>query len=130
KQPFSVILLDEFEKAHPRVWDLFLQVFDDGRLTDAHGNPADFRQSIIILTSNLGATEHQAASLGFTAAGAAFGEAQILRSIGATFRPEFVNRLDRIVVFRPLSRAVMREILKKELKGVMQRRGFRRREWA
>jgi len=130
KQPFSVILLDEFEKAHPRVWDLFLQVFDDGRLTDAHGNPADFRHSIIILTSNLGATEHQAASLGFTAAGAAFGEAQILRSIGATFRPEFVNRLDRIVVFRPLSRAVMREILKKELKGVLQRRGFRSREWA
>jgi ATP-dependent Clp protease ATP-binding subunit ClpC len=130
KQPFSVILLDEFEKAHPRVWDLFLQVFDDGRLTDAHGNPADFRHSIIILTSNLGATEHQAASLGFTSAGAAFGEAQILRSIGATFRPEFVNRLDRIVVFRPLSRAVMREILKKELKGVLQRRGFRSREWA
>jgi ATP-dependent Clp protease ATP-binding subunit ClpC len=125
-----VILLDEFEKAHPRVWDLFLQVFDDGRLSDAHGNAADFRHSIIILTSNLGATEHQAASLGFTSAGAAFGEAQILRSIGATFRPEFVNRIDRIVVFRPLSRAVMRDILKKELKSVLQRRGFRSREWA
>jgi len=130
KQPFSVILLDEFEKAHARVWDLFLQVFDDARLTDAHGNAADFRHSIIILTSNLGATEHQGASLGFTHAGAAFGEAQILRSIGATFRPEFVNRIDRIVVFRPLSRAVMRDILKKELKSVLQRRGFRSREWA
>jgi ATP-dependent Clp protease ATP-binding subunit ClpC len=130
KQPFSVILLDEFEKAHPRVWDLFLQVFDDGRLSDAHGNAADFRNSIIILTSNLGATEHQGASLGFTAGGAAFGEAQILRTISATFRPEFVNRIDRVVVFRPLSRAVMRDILKKELKGVLQRRGFRSREWA
>ena len=130
KQPFSVILLDEFEKAHPRIWDLFLQVFDDGRLTDAHGNAADFRHSIIILTSNLGATEHQGTSLGFTVAGAPFGEAQILRMISATFRPEFVNRLDRVVVFRPLSRAVMRDILKKELKSVLQRRGFRNREWA
>ena len=130
KQPFSVILLDEFEKAHPRVWDLFLQVFDDGRLTDALGNPADFRHSIIILTSNLGATEHQATSLGFTAANAPFGEAQVLRTIATTFRPEFVNRIDRVVVFRPLSRAVMRDILKKELKSVLQRRGFRSREWA
>lgn len=130
KQQFSVILLDEFEKAHPRVWDLFLQVFDDGRLTDAHGNAADFRHSIIILTSNLGATEHQSASLGFTDGSGAFGESQVLRSIAKTFRPEFVNRLDRVVVFRPLSRAVMRDILKKELRAILQRRGFRSREWA
>jgi ATP-dependent Clp protease ATP-binding subunit ClpC len=130
KQPFSVILLDEFEKAHPRLWDLFLQVFDDGRLTDAQGNAADFRHSIIILTSNLGATEHQGASLGFTSASSPFGEAQVLRTIATTFRPEFVNRIDRVVVFRPLSRAVMRDILKKELNNVLQRRGFRSREWA
>ena len=130
KQPFSVVLLDEFEKAHPRVWDLFLQVFDDGRLTDAHGNLADFRHSIIVLTSNLGATQHRAASLGFNPAGGEFSEQQILRVIGDTFRPEFVNRLDRVVVFRPLSRMVMREILKKELRNVLQRRGFRNREWA
>jgi ATP-dependent Clp protease ATP-binding subunit ClpC len=130
KQPFSVILLDEFEKAHPRVWDLFLQVFDDGRLTDAHGNAADFRHSIIILTSNLGAIDHQGTSLGFTDGGGAFGEAQVLRTIAKTFRPEFVNRIDRVVVFRPLSRAVMRDILKKELREILQRRGFRSREWA
>jgi ATP-dependent Clp protease ATP-binding subunit ClpC len=130
KQPFSVVLLDEFEKANARVWDLFLQVFDDGRLTDAQGNVADFRHSIIVLTSNLGATQHRAASLGFNPAGGEFSEQQILRVIGDTFRPEFINRLDRVVVFRPLSRMVMREILKKELRNVLQRRGFRNREWA
>jgi ATP-dependent Clp protease ATP-binding subunit ClpC len=130
KQPFSVVLLDEFEKAHPRVWDVFLQVFDDARLTDVHGNLADFRHSIIILTTNLGAVEHQGGSLGFTLAGGAFSEAQVLRVIGNTFRPEFVNRLDRVVVFRPLTKAVMRDILRKELGAVLQRRGFRNREWA
>ena len=130
KQPFSVVLLDEFEKANPRVWDLFLQVFDDGRLTDAQGNVADFRYCIIVLTSNLGATQHRSASLGFNPAGGEFSEQQILRAIGDTFRPEFINRLDRVVVFRPLSRSVMREILKKELRNVLQRRGFRNREWA
>ena len=61
KQPFSVVLLDEFEKSHPRIWDLFLQVFDDGRLTDALGQVADFRHCLIILTTNLGATSHQSA---------------------------------------------------------------------
>jgi len=130
KQPFSVVLLDEFEKAHPRVWDLFLQVFDDGRLTDAYGNLADFRYAIIVLTSNLGATQHRSASLGFNPAGGEFSEQQILRVISDTFRPEFINRLDGVVVFRPLSRMVMREILKKELRSVLQRRGFRNREWA
>ncbi len=99
-----MVLLDEFEKAHPRVWDLFLQVFDDGRLTDAQGNLADFRHSIIILTSNLGATQHRAASLGLQPGGRrASREQQILRVIAETFRPEFVNRLDRVVVFRPLT---------------------------
>jgi ATP-dependent Clp protease ATP-binding subunit ClpC len=130
RQPFSVVLLDEFEKAHPRVWDLFLQVFDDGRLTDALGSVADFRHSIIILTSNVGATQHQGSSLGFTDGGGAFGQGQVTRAISQTFRPEFVNRLDRVVVFRPLSKSVMREILRKELRHVMGRRGFRNREWA
>lgn len=130
KQPFAVVLLDEFEKAHPRVWDLFLQVFDDGRLSDAQGNLADFRHSIIILTSNVGATEHRGSSLGFMQGEGAYSEAQVTRAIGTTFRPEFINRLDRVVVFRPLSRAVMRDILKKELRNVLQRRGFRSREWA
>ena len=130
KQPFSVVLLDEFEKAHPRVWDLFLQVFDEGRLSDASGALADFRHAIIILTSNIGATQHRSAGLGFATADANFNPDQVVRAISATFRPEFVNRLDRLVVFRPLSRSVMRDILRKELRDVLQRRGFRSREWA
>jgi len=130
KQPFAVVLLDEFEKAHPRVWDLFLQVFDDGRLTDANGQVADFRHAIIILTSNVGATSHQSSSLGFTPGGAAFSEAQVTRALAGLFRPEFINRIDRVVVFRPLTKAVMRDILKKELGDVVKRRGFRNRDWA
>jgi len=130
KQPFAVVLLDEFEKAHPRVWDLFLQVFDDGRLTDANGQVADFRHAIIILTSNAGATTHQSGSLGFSRSGGTFSEAQVTRALSGLFRPEFINRLDRVVVFRPLSKAVMRDILKKELGDIVKRRGFRNRDWA
>lgn len=130
KQPFSVVLLDEFEKAHASCWDLFLQIFDDGRLTDANGKEADFRHCFIILTSNLGATAHQGAGLGFRPDPGTYGEDQVLRTIGQTFRPEFINRLDRIIVFRPLSRELMRDIVHKELARVQERRGLRERAWA
>lgn len=130
KQPFSVVLLDEFEKAHANVWDLFLQVFDDGRLTDQLGQVADFRHCIIILTSNLGATTHRSSRLGFQPAADAYTSDQVMRTIGQTFRPEFQNRLDKVIVFQPLSRELMRSILKKELARVLDRRGFKDREWA
>jgi ATP-dependent Clp protease ATP-binding subunit ClpC len=130
KQPFSVILLDEFEKSHPRIWDLFLQVFDDGRLTDALGQVADFRHCLIILTTNLGATSHQSAGLGFAPAPDAFTSEQVLRAISQTYRPEFQNRLDRVIVFRPLTRDLMRVILHKELSSVLERRGLKDRAWA
>jgi len=130
KQPFSVVLLDEFEKAHTSVWDLFLQVFDDGRLTDQLGQVADFRHCIIILTSNLGATSHHSSRLGFSPGDDAYSGEQVLRAVGQTFRPEFQNRLDKVIVFRPLSRDLMRDILKKELARVLDRRGFKDREWA
>ncbi len=130
RQPFSVILLDEFEKADPSVWDLFLQVFDDGRLTDRRGNTADFRHSIIIMTSNLGAAIPHGSSVGFNHDAQGFSLAMVERTIANTFRREFVNRLDRVVVFRPLSRATMRDLLKKELNDVLQRRGLRNRDWA
>jgi ATP-dependent Clp protease ATP-binding subunit ClpC len=130
KQPFSVVLLDEFEKAHPRVWDLFLQVFDDGRLTDTLGQVADFRHCIIILTSNLGAGAHQSSSFGFASTPALFAADQVTRAISQTYRPEFQNRLDRVIVFRPLTRDLMRIILQKELKQVLERRGLRDRAWA
>ena len=131
-QPFSVLLLDEFEKADAAVWDLFLQVFDDGRLTDHQGQAADFRNAIIILTSNLGATEARRAGLGFQGAETgplAFRAEDVHQTLHRTFRPEFINRLDRVVVFRPLDRPTMREILRHELTGVLARRGLRNRPW-
>lgn len=130
ENPFSVVLLDEFEKAHPRVWDLFLQVFDDGRLTDRSGNTADFRHSIIVLTSNLGSTISKSGGVGFVAQRGGFNRSLVDRAINQTFRPEFINRLDRVVVFNPLTRALMRDILGKELREVLERRGFRSRDWA
>ena len=130
KQPFAVILLDEFEKAHANVWDLFLQVFDDGRLTDTLGQVADFRHTIIILTSNLGATSHQSGGLGFVPRTDAFSQEQVRRAVSQSFRPEFVNRLDKVIVFQPLTRDRMRSILRKELARVLERRGLQNREWA
>lgn len=130
KQPFSVLLLDEFEKAHPNVWDLFLQVFDDGRLTDRQGVTADFRHSIIILTSNIGAVVSRGPGIGFeSGGGGTLSVSGVEKGLAQTFRREFLNRIDRVVVFRPLARAVMREILQKELRSVMGRRGLRHREW-
>jgi ATP-dependent Clp protease ATP-binding subunit ClpC len=130
KQPFSVILLDEFEKSHPNIWDLFLQAFDEGRLTDAMGQVADLRHCLIILTSNLGATAHRSMGLGFAPQADEFSKDQVLRAIAQTYRPEFQNRLDKVIVFRPLTRDLMRGILKKELAALLERRGLKDRAWA
>ena len=130
EQPFSVVLLDEFEKAHPKVWDLFLQVFDDGRLSDRNGNVADFRHSIVILTSNVGSTLGRSAGPGFTAVAGGWSRGVVEKALFETFRREFLNRLDRIVLFNPLDRVRMREILHKELQRAMGRRGLRNRDWA
>lgn len=130
EQPFSVILLDEFEKADPKVWDLFLQVFDDGRLTDERGIVADLRHTLIILTSNLGATISRDSGPGFVAAGGEFSRSVVEKALHMTFRREFINRLDRVVIFNPLTRKVMRDILQKELRQVLTRRGLRNRDWA
>jgi ATP-dependent Clp protease ATP-binding subunit ClpC len=130
KQPFSVVLLDEFEKAHSNIWDLFLQVFDDGRLTDRWGSTADFRHAIIIMTSNLGGVIPGGTSLGFTEGGGKFSGVLVTRALQRAFRREFLNRIDRIVVFSPLGRDVMRAILLRELDDVFKRRGLRNRSWA
>ncbi|MEZ5775425.1 MAG: AAA family ATPase [Hyphomicrobiaceae bacterium] len=130
KQPFSLVLLDEFEKSDPQVWDLFLQVFDEGRLTDAQGQSADFRHCLIILTTNIGARINPDAGIGFSSTPAAYSRDQVLRSIGETFRPEFQNRLDKVIVFNPLTREQMRSILGKELDRVFERRGLKDRSWA
>jgi len=129
REPASVVLLDEFEKAHPRIWDLFLQVFDDGRLTDQKGRTADFRHAIVIATSNLGAALPAGASVGFSPTGQGFSADSVRQAVRRAFRPELVNRFDHLVVFRPLSRAVMREVLDGELRKALDRRGLRRRDW-
>jgi ATP-dependent Clp protease ATP-binding subunit ClpC len=130
KQPFSVVLLDELEKAHPNVWDLFLQVFDDGRLTDRRGVTADFRHALIILTSNIGASIQTIGRTGFTDGGGAFLASNVKAALERELRKEFLNRLDRVVVFRPLARETMRGILRKELAEAFTRRGLRNRAWA
>jgi ATP-dependent Clp protease ATP-binding subunit ClpC len=128
RQPFSVVLLDEVEKADPGVWDLFLQVFDDGRLSDPRGEAADFRHAVIIMTSNLGA-KVATGGVGFNPV-TGFAEGSVTKAVTRAFRPEFLNRIDRTVVFRPLSRPVMRDILAAELEAVLARRGLRGRDWA
>jgi ATP-dependent Clp protease ATP-binding subunit ClpB len=107
RRPYSVILLDEVEKAHPDVFNVLLQVLDDGRLTDGQGRTVDFRNTVIVMTSNLGSQliqemageEHYAAM-----------KAAVLDVVGHHFRPEFINRLDEIVVFHPLGREQIRRI--------------------
>ena len=100
KQPFSVLLLDEFEKAHPQIWDIFLQVFDDGRLTDRSGRTVDLRHCVIILTSNLGSAIPTGPGIGFVGRpGRSMPPAS--QVVEQSFRPEFLNRLDRVVVFHP-----------------------------
>jgi len=130
KQPFSVVLLDEFEKAHARVWDLFLQVFDDGRLTDRTGNTADFRHAIVILTVNVGSEIAYTDAIGFGNSHPAALAEQYETALTRVFRREFLNRIDRVVVFQPLGMSIMREVLHKELEAVLRRRGLRNRQWA
>ena len=130
KQPFSVILLDEFEKAHHRAWDLFLQVFDDGRLTDRTGHTADFRHAIVILTVNVGSETEETDAIGFGKTDPTAVVEQYRTALNRVFRREFLNRIDRVVVFQPLSRTIMREVLHKELAAVFERRGLRKRQWA
>ncbi|MES9934823.1 MAG: AAA family ATPase, partial [Sedimenticola sp.] len=107
RRPYSVILLDEVEKAHPDVFNVLLQVLDDGRLTDGQGRTVDFRNSVIVMTSNLGSDMIQS-----MAAEERYDEmkAAVMEIVGGHFRPEFINRVDEIVVFHPLGREQIRAI--------------------
>ena len=130
KDPFSVVLLDEFEKASPQIWDLFLQVFDDGRLTDTHGRVVDFRRCVFMLTSNIGSSIATGTPVGFDRAPDAFRPSRVEDAVRKSFRPEFLNRIDRVIVFRPFELEQMRQLLQKELREVLSRRGLRARPWA
>ena len=114
--PNSIVLLDEIEKAHPRVFDLFLQVFDDGRLTDSKGRTADARNAIFVMTSNLSAEKH--AELGFVASGHT--ESEALQEVAKHFRPEFINRIDDQIIFRSLDEGDVRRIVKPMLAEICQ----------
>jgi len=117
-QPFSIVLLDEIEKASPEVFDVFLNIFDEGRLMDQYGQIVTFRSAIIIMTSNIGAS--QRASLGFTKQSISY-----LDEVMSFFRLEFFNRIDAVVSFNPLSESVVRQITEKELQEIEQREGMK-----
>jgi ATP-dependent Clp protease ATP-binding subunit ClpC len=116
RAPYSVILLDEIEKAHPDVYNILLQVFEDGQLTDGIGNTVDFRNTILIMTSNIGARHLQKrAAMGFQSesdeAGAAKMEELVMNEVKRLFNPEFLNRLDEVIIFNPLNDADLRQII-------------------
>ncbi|MET0117514.1 MAG: ATP-dependent chaperone ClpB [Sedimenticola sp.] len=118
RRPYSVILLDEVEKAHPDVFNVLLQVLDDGRLTDGQGRTVDFRNSVIVMTSNLGSDMIQS-----MAAEELYDEmkAAVMEIVGGHFRPEFINRVDEIVVFHPLGREQIRAITDIQIGYLRQR---------
>ncbi len=127
RRPYSVVLFDEVEKAHPDSFNILLQILEDGRLVDGQGHEVDFRNAVIILTSNVGA-EHtmKGRSLGFSPQDAAEGdwartEKHLLEDVKRTFRPEFLNRIDDILVFRPLSREDLLKIVAAMMRDVSQR---------
>jgi ATP-dependent Clp protease ATP-binding subunit ClpB len=121
RRPYSVILLDEVEKAHPDVFNILLQVLDDGRLTDGQGRTVDFRNTVIVMTSNLGSQMIQ--EMGGDDSPEAYTQmkAAVMGVVQAHFRPEFINRLDDIVVFHPLDKAQIREIARIQLRGLEKR---------
>jgi ATP-dependent Clp protease ATP-binding subunit ClpB len=118
RKPYSVILLDEIEKAHPDVFNILLQVLDDGRLTDGQGRTVDFKNTVIVMTSNLGSTYIQdlAGEENYQVM-----KAQVMAVVAGHFRPEFLNRIDEVVVFHPLAAAQIRAIAKIQL-GYLQKR--------
>jgi ATP-dependent Clp protease ATP-binding subunit ClpB len=117
RRPYSVILMDEIEKAHPDVFNILLQVLDDGRLTDGHGRTVDLRNTVVVMTSNLGSQRIQELSgEGYEAMKAA-----VMDVVGQHFRPEFINRVDEMVVFHPLDKSQIREIAGIQL-GLLRKR--------
>ncbi|HXH21403.1 MAG TPA: ATP-dependent chaperone ClpB [Dehalococcoidia bacterium] len=115
RRPYSVVLLDEIEKAHPDVFNVLLQILDDGRLTDGHGRTVDFKNTVVIMTSNLGSaflvdTEEPAK-----------GRAMVMELLRQTFRPEFLNRIDEIIIFDPLDRASLERIVDIQVRQLSQR---------
>ena len=132
RKPYSVVLFDEIEKAHEDVWNVMLQILDDGRITDSQGRTVDFKNTVIVMTSNIGAKALTAAGskLGFAAEQEAQDDAEkqfelaketVLAELRQTFRPEFLNRIDDTIVFRALTREDIQEVARRMLKTVAER---------
>jgi ATP-dependent Clp protease ATP-binding subunit ClpC len=125
RRPYRVVLFDEIEKAHPEVWNALLQILDDGRLTDGQGRVVDFRNVVLIMTSNLG-TEYvtKGGTLGFLGSTNEDDKAdkeKIEKALKGAFRPEFLNRIDEIILFSPLSKEDMREIVGLQMEDIQSR---------
>ena len=109
RKPFSVVLFDEIEKAHPDVFNTLLQILEEGRLTDSQGRTVDFRNTVLIMTSNLGTQDLRKANVGFTTADSAMSyermKEKVMDALKVHFRPEFLNRIDEVIVFHELNRA-------------------------
>jgi ATP-dependent Clp protease ATP-binding subunit ClpC len=128
RKPYSVLLFDEIEKAHPDIFNILLQILEDGRLTDAQGRVVDFRNTIIIMTSNVGArTITEPKRLGFSVAKDESAKnyedmkSNVMGELKKTFRPEFLNRIDDIIVFHPLTEDNIKEIVKLMLEVLVKR---------
>jgi ATP-dependent Clp protease ATP-binding subunit ClpB len=122
RRPYSVVLFDEIEKAHPEVLNVMLQLLDDGRLTDSKGRTVDFKNAVVIMTSNIGS--HFIAETSSTSASGELSEGvrrQVIEALRQHFRPEFLNRVDEIIVFHALSREDIKQIIDIQLRGLMKR---------
>lgn len=134
RRPYSVILFDEVEKAHPEVFSLLLQLLDDGRLTDGHGRTVDFRNTVVIMTSNIGSTHIQEILLEREKRPSYWGRSGeddlkegVMNDLKAFFKPEFLNRVDEIVIFNPLSKELLKQIVDiqvKRMKKYLQEKGI------
>jgi len=126
RKPYSVILFDEIEKAHPQIFNIMLQILDEGHLTDAKGRKVNFKNTVIIMTSNVGSDIIYKSSLGFEEEQApSFGEEdmrqKVMMSLRENFKPEFLNRLDEVIIFHPINQKMLQMIIDIELKNVQKR---------
>ncbi|MHC1571469.1 MAG: AAA family ATPase, partial [Methanosarcinales archaeon] len=115
RRPYSVILFDEIEKAHPDVFNIFLQILDDGRLTDGHGRTVDFKNTVIIMTSNVGSQWIELAKNEEEM------RRQVMEALRQEFKPEFLNRLDEIIIFHPLSEEEIKSIVDIQIRRIQER---------
>ena len=126
RRPYQVVLLDEIEKAHPDVFNVLLQVLDDGRLTDSQGRTVDFKNTVIIMTSNIGSSSIAASSARSGDAAYEAMKNEVTEALRGAFRPEFLNRVDEVIVFHALTDADLERIVELLIADLDKRLGSRR----